>query len=196
MKPPGFSHLPLAVALGLVVLAVAVPGEAVYFDLGPKQVEEAIEEGRDSITQEEFGQEWRVRLSGGEEVVVTTPFARVALAARHAAFKGEPLQEKEIQTQLDRGKGRLQFWVSVYGPRLDFARWYTAVLRVGRREIKTTFAQNERTALRLEDGRYLARSIYVFPTEGLTPTGTVTLVVQTREGQEVLRTPVNLGAMR
>lgn len=188
--------LGLVIALGLAGLAVAVPGEAVYLDPSPEQVEQAIEEGRDSLTQEEFGQEWRVRLPGGEEVVVTTPFARVALAARQAAFKGEPLQEKEIQTQLERGKGRLQFWVSVYGPRVDFARWYTAVLRDGRREIKATFAQNERTALRLEDGRYLARNIYVFPTEGLAPTGTVTLVVLTREGKEVLRTPINLGAMR
>ncbi len=189
-------RLRLVIALGLAGLAVAAPGEAVYLDPSPKQVEQAIEEGRNSLTQEEFGQEWRVRLPGGEEVVVTTPFARVALAARQAAFKGEPLQEKEIQTQLERGKGRLQFWVSVYGPRVDFARWYTAVLRGGRREITTTFTQNERTALRLEDGRYLARNIYVFPTEGLAPTGTATLVVLTREGKEVLRTPINLGAMR
>lgn len=186
----------LAVLLAVVALAVAAPARAVYLEPTPAQVAEAVEEGRASITREEFGQEWLVRLPGGEEVRVTTPFSRVALAARQAAFKGEPFEEREIQGHLDRGRGRIQFLVAVHGPRVDFARWYAAVLRVGQREIKAVFAQNERTALRLEDGRYLARNIYAFPTEGLAPTGTVTLVVRTREGKEVLRVPIDLGAMR
>jgi len=184
-----------AVGLGLAALA-PTPAAAVYLELTPQQVEEAVETGRASIMQEEFGQEWVVRLPGGEEVQVTTPFARVALAARLAAFKGEPLAEKEIQTHRERGKGRIQFLVAVHGPKVDFARWYEAVLRLGQREVKTTFSQNERTALRLEDGRYLARNIYVFPTEGLPPRGAVTLLVRTREGKEVLRVPIDLGAMR
>lgn len=190
--------MPRALALALAVGAVlaAAPARAVYLEPTPAQVEEAIEEGRASITQEEFGEEWLVRLPGGEEVRVTTPFSRLALAARQAAFKEESLEEREIQGQLERGRGRIQFLVSVYGPKVDFARWYSAVLRVGQREIKAAFAQNERTALRLEDGRYLARNIYAFPTEGLTPTGTVTLVVRTRQGEEVLRVPIDLGAMR
>lgn len=181
--------------LALAALAPA-PAPAVYLEPTPQQVEEAVETGRASVTQEEFGQEWVVRLAGGEEVQVTTPFARVALAARQAAFRGEPLAEKEIETQLERGKGRLQFLVAVHGPKVDFARWYTAVLRVGQREVKASFSQNERTALRLEAGRYLARNIYVFPAEGLPPAGTVTLLVRTREGKEVLRAPIDLGAMR
>lgn len=184
-------------AVGLALAALAPTSAlAVYLELTPQQVEEAIETGQASITQEEFGQEWVVRLAGGEEVQVTTPFARVALAARQAAFRGEPLTEREIETQLQRGKGRIQFLVAVHGPKVDFARWYAALLLVGQREVKATFSQNERTALRLEDGRYLARNIYLFPTEGLPPTGTVTLLVRTREGKEVLRAPIDLGAMR
>ena len=46
-----------------------------------------------SITQDDFAEEWHLRLPGGEEVVVTTPFSRLAVAARNATTKGEALTE-------------------------------------------------------------------------------------------------------
>ena len=170
---------------------------AVMGELSAAEVQRAVDEGTRSIAQEDFGREWLVRLPSGEEVLVTTPFSRVAHAARRAAFKDEPLTEKQLQEQLDRGKGKLQLTVTAYGRQVDFARWYQPVLRVGDRELKATFAQNERTALRLEDGRFAARNIYVFPLEGLPLGGPVTLVVQHAiERKEILRALLDLGKMR
>lgn len=170
---------------------------AVLGELSAQDIQRAVDEGTRSIAREDFDQEWLVRLPGGEEILVTTPFSRVFHAARRAAFKDEPLAERQLQEQLGRGQGKLQLTVTVYGRQVDFARWYQPVLRVGGREVKATFAQNERTALRLEDGRFAARNIYVFPLEGLPLGGAVTLVVQHAvDRKEILRATLDLGKLR
>jgi hypothetical protein len=188
-------------AAGLALLLAAggpaAPARAVVGDLAPAQVEEALQAGTAGLTRDDFAEEWVVRQPGGEEIVVSTPFSRLALAARQAAYKGEALTEKQRQEQLDRGRGRIQLLVTTFGRQVDFARWYQAVLRAGTQEVKATFTQNERTARRLEDGRWAARNVYVFPLEGLPLRGTVTLVVRTTPDQkEVLRVPLDLSAMR
>jgi len=189
----------VALALGLVLLWGAPgPAPALVGDLTAAGVQEAIDAGTASITQEDFAEEWQLRLPGGEEVVVSTPFSRLALAARQAAMKGESLTEKQQQEQIDRGKGRIQLLVTMHGRARDFARWYQPVLLVGGREWKASFAQNERTPLPLEDGRYAARNVYVFPLEGLPTGGAVTLVVRGAppDHKEVLRAALDLGKFR
>jgi len=189
-------------ATGLCMLLALLPGvpvpvAALVPTLSERDVQEALEVGRKGITQEDFGEEWRVPLPDGGEIVVTTPFSRLAAAGRQATFKGESLSDKQRQEQLDRGKGKLQLMVTMFGRTVDFARWYQPVLRVEGRDVKPTFTQNERTGLRLEDGRYAARNVYVFPLEGLPARGTVTLVVrQSVEEREVLRVPLDLSRMR
>ena len=72
-------------------------------------------------------------------------------------MKGETLTDKQQQEQIDRGKGRIQLLVTMYGgPSRSFARFYQPVLLVNGREVKATFAQNERTPLPQEDGRLAA----------------------------------------
>ena len=44
-------------------------------------------------------------------------------------------------------------WVSLRGGSEDFARYYVPRLLAGDREIKAAFVQNERTAIRQDDGR-------------------------------------------
>lgn len=187
-------------AVVLVVAAAGLvggPAAALVPVLSPAEIQEAVAEGTRSLGRDDFGEEWRVQLPGGEEIVVTTPFSRLALAARQAAFKEQPLTERQVQEQVERGKGKLQVLVATFGRQVDFARWYQAVLRVDDREVRATFTQNERTALRLEDGRFLARNLYVFPLEGLPVRGTVTLVVRHGlERTEVLRATLDLGRMR
>lgn len=188
--------LAAAVALGLLGVPGSSPG--LVGDLTPAGVQEAIDAGTASLTQEDFAEEWQLRLPGGEEVVVSTPFSRLALAARQAAMKGEPLTEKQQQEQFDRGKGRIQLLVTMYGRARDFARWYQPFLVVRGREVKASFAQNERTPMRVEDGRYAARNVYVFPLEDLPGKGTVTLVVRGAppEPRDVLRAPLDLSRFR
>ncbi len=186
-----------ASAIVTVGLALAWPARAIVPELTDPEVENAVDVGTKAMVQEDFGEEWHLRLPDGEEITVSTPFSRLALAARQAALKGEPLTDKQRQDQIDRGKGRIQFMITMFGRQPDFARWYQAVLRVGDREIKATFNQNERSPLRTPDGRLAARNIYVFPLEGVPPTGTVTLVVRNQPDQkEVLRAAVDLAKMR
>jgi hypothetical protein len=192
----GALALALATALGCVL-----PGSAAALvgDLDEGGIREAIEVGIASITQDDFAEEWHLRLPGGEEVVVTTPFFRLALAARTATMKGEALTEKQQKEQIDRSKGRIQLLVTMRGgPARNFARFYQPVLVVDGREVKASFVQNERTPLAQEDGRLAARNVYVFPLEGLPMKGAVTLVVRDAppEQKEVLRAKIDLGKFR
>ena len=190
---------------GLVAVAAllgglaAGPAPAVAFVpvLSDKDIAAAIDAGEKAIAQDDFDEEWRVPPAECAEIEVTTPFYRVAAAARKAAFKNEPLGDKDRQEAIDRGKNRIQFKATMSGKAVDFARWYDPVLVAGKQEIKLAFVQNERTALRVEDGRYAARNIYVFPIEGLPAQGTVTLVVRHRiDKKEVCRGSIDLSKMR
>jgi hypothetical protein len=165
--------------------------------LSPVDVKDAVAAGARAVDDEDFEAEWQIPLPGGREVVVTTPFSRLALAGRRAAYKGEPLAEKDTREQVDRGKGKLQLLVTLVGDRPDFARRYQPLLRVGSKAVKPSFVQNERTGLKLEDGKFAARSVYVFPLEGLPARGAVILVVHGAvDGPEVFRATIDLGKMR
>jgi hypothetical protein len=189
-----------ALALAAVLLWGAPrPASALVGDLTPDGIREAITAGTAAITQDDFAEEWQLRLPGGEDIVVSTPFSRLALTARQVAMKGETLTEKQQKDQIDRGKGRIQLLVTMHGgPSRTFARFYTPVLQVDGREIKASFVQNERTPIPEEDGRLAARNVYVFPLEGLPKGGIVTLVVRDAppEQKEVLRAKLDLGKFR
>ena len=190
----------VALTVALVVLFGA-PGSvpALVGDLTEAGIREAIDAGIAAITQDDFTDEWRLLLPGGEDLVVSTPFSRLALTARQAAMKGESLTDKQQKEQIDRGKGRIQLLVTMHGgPSRSFARFYQPVLVVNGREVKATFVQNERTPLLQEDGRLAARNVYVFPLEGLPTNGVLTLVVRGAppEQKEVLRAKLDLGKFR
>jgi hypothetical protein len=189
-----------AAALAALLWCLAVwpaPAPALVPVLSDRDIAAAIEAGDKAIAQENFDEEWRLPPGDCAEIEVTTPFYRVAAAARQAAFKNEPLADKDRQEAIDRGKGRIQLKATMHGKAVDFARWYDPVLVAGRQEIKASFVQNERTALKQEEGRFAARNIYVFPVEGLPAQGTVTLVVRHRiDKKEVCRASIDLSKMR
>jgi len=191
-SPYGF--LPLLM-LVVALLGVA-PGEAVSFALADRDREQAIRAGKKSIVLEEFGAEWRLRDASGQTLVIMTPFHRLALAARNSAFRGEEIKPRDIESVLKDHTGVLSFWATLRGNKIDFARFYTPTLMAGSLAVKASFVQNERTALREEDGKYAARCIYVFPADGLDPRGRVTLVVRDAEEREVAKFTVDLAAMR
>ena len=198
---PGQTGARVGAALFVSVLLLWGPPRpvlALVGDLSEAGIREATDAGIASVTQDDFGEEWQLRLPSGEDIVVSTPFSRLALAARQAAMKGESLTEKQQKEQIDRGKGRIQLLVTMHGgPSPTFARFYQPVLIVDGREVKASFVQNERTPLVQEDGRLAARNVYVFPLEGL-PNGVVTLVVKGAppEQKDVLRARIDLGKFR
>ena len=189
---------PVALAALVLWLGLSSSGPAVGASLAltDHEKEEALRVGQRSITTEVFGAEWRIVGGAGESVTVITPFHRLALAGRHAAFKNEPLKAQEQQRMLDELKERLMFEVNLVGPRPEFARYLAPRLLAGDREIEPALVQNERTALRQEGGAYLARCRYWFSSKELIAGSQLVLVVRDPEGQQVARFPIDLARMR
>jgi hypothetical protein len=184
---------PLVALLALVWVA---PAGAASLTLSEAETREALAVGSRSVVSETFGAEWEVRDGAGRVVSVLTPFHRLALAARLAAFKREPLGRGEPARLLREQRGRLVLWVSLRGGREDFARYYAPRLLVGERQVKPAFVQNERTAARQEDGSYLAKCLYAFPTQDLTGRSRLVLAIDDGEGREVTRFTIDLATMR
>jgi len=185
------------VLMGIALWPVAgQPAAAATFTLGEAERLDAIRAGQKSIVSDEFGGQWTTRDGGGQSLTVMTPYHRLALAARNAAFKKEPLRPKDIEALLKETQGKLGLWVTLRGGRSDFARNFEPVLLDGGTEVAPSFVQNERTALREDDGRYTARCVYVFPADGLNPKGRVSLVVRDPDGKEMAKFIVDLSAVR
>ena len=180
----------------LLLLAGVGGGEAASFTLGERQMQEAIEVGERSVTRDGLGDEWRARNAAGDVVTVMTPFHRLAIAARHAAFRKQPLKPRDRDRLLKEQHERLVFWVELKGAQEDFARFYAPRLVVGPRVVEPSFTQNERTLPRAEDGKFLARCVYGFPTKALSGTGKVVLVVRDSDGRDVSSFTIDLASMR
>lgn len=172
------------------------PAAAAALVLGETERREAIRFGEQSIISDQFGGEWRVADPQGQTASVMTPFHRLALAARNAAFKREPLKPKDVESILKETRGKLAIWVELRGDRPDFARLFVPRLRTAGAEVKASFVQNERTARRDEEGRYVARCLYVFPTETLAGASRVMLSVRDLEDRERAAFTFDLSAMR
>ena len=178
------------------VLWLGAPGasHAVSFALTEAEQAAAIKLGEQSVETEDFGGEWKLSAPGGE-VTVMTPFHRLALAARQAAFKKRPLRPRDVQTVLREDKDRLVVWVSLRGPRTDFARYFEPVLTFHGGVVPAIFVQNERTAIPQPSGVFLAQNVYAFPARAIPPKGPVVVVVKSGDA-EVARFTLNLGGMR
>lgn len=184
----------LLAAIGLAAL-VAVPASAAWLTLAEAQKVDAIRVGERSVTSEAFGAEWRVQDARGNTATVMTPFHRLALAARNAAFKKQPLKPGEPDRILRQDASRLVVWVTLRGTSEDFARRYAPLLYLGERPIKPSFVQNEHTAARQEDG-WIARCVYGFPNGELTTASRVVLTVADADDREVARFTIDLTGMR
>jgi hypothetical protein len=182
--------------LVLVLAAGGAPALGASLALGDREKDEALRVGQGSVSSEVFGAEWRVVNGDGESVTVVTPFHRLAMAARQAAFKNEPLKPQEQRRVLNELKERLVFEVNLLGPRGDFARYLAPRLLADGRQLEPSLVQNERTALRQEGGAYLARCRYWFPSKDLSPRAQLVLVVRDPSGQREARFPIDLSRMR
>lgn len=184
-----------ALLVGALLAGVA-PAAAASFVLTPGERADALRVGRRSVTVETFDAEWRVTNASGESLTVITPFHRLVLAARHAAFRSERMKADEPDRLLREQDGRLVVWAHLRGPREDFARFLAPRLVLSEREIEPAFVQNERTAARQDDGRYLARCVYGFPIRDLTGRSRMLLVVRDPDGRDVSRFTIDLATMR
>ena len=182
--------------VALALLAWPVEAHAASFALGPSERADALRAGKRSTTSETFDAEWRVANPSGDSVMVVTPFHRLVLAARHAAFRNEKMKPAEPDKLLREQQDRLVIWTHLRGGREDFARFYAPRLVLREREIEPAFVQNERTAARQDNGSYLARCVYGFPIRDLTGKSRVLLVVRDADGRDVSRFTIDLSTMR
>ena len=183
--------------LVVIAAALSLAGEAAAasFTLSEADKRAALQAGARSTTSEDFDREWHVSHDGGD-VTVLTPFHRLAVAARHAAFKNEPLKPAEVERVLKKDAGRLVVWVRLRGRSADFARYYAPRLTQGAHEIRPSFVQNERTALRQDDGVYVARCLYGFPVKDLDGRAGAALLISDADGRDVGRFTLDLSSMR
>jgi len=181
-------------ALALALWPVVGAGAALTLD--EKGQQEAVRVGEKSVANDAFDAEWRVKNGNGDALSVLTPFHRLVVAARHATFNGKPLKPGEPNKILKENRERLVVWVELHGGAEGFARLYLPRLVVGDREIKPTFVQNERTAVKQEDGRYLAHCLYGFPIRDLDGRARASLIVADGDGRDVTRFAIDLGRMR
>jgi hypothetical protein len=186
----------LRVAGLALLLAVPSIAGAVSFSLEPQQRNDALRVGAESITRDSFDSEWRVANQSGDNLTVITPFHRLVLAARNAAFKNERMKDREPEKLLKEQQDRLVIWANLHGPREDFARFFTPRLLVGDRQVEPSFVQNERTAARTASGNFLARCVYGFPVKEITAKSKVILVVRDPDGRDVSRFTIDLASMR
>lgn len=189
------SGLTLTALLVLLLAGPSVAGAA-SFTLEPQQRSDALRAGAQSITRDSFDTEWRVANPAGDSLTVITPFHRLVLAARNAAFKNERMKDSEPEKLLREQQDRLVIWANLRGPREDFARFYAPRILLGDREIEPVFVQNERTAARTDGGAYLARCVYGFPVKEITPKSRLILVVRDPDGRDVSRFTIDLASMR
>jgi hypothetical protein len=187
----------------LVVLATVTgltavrPLAAASLTLSPRDREEAIRLGKKSVITDEFGGEWTVRGDGpGQSLTVMTPFHRLALASRNSAFKNQELKPKDIETLLKEQESTLTVWATLKGGTPGFARFYTPMLVKDAQQIKASFAQNEHTARREDDGSYTARCLYVFTAETVKPNDKLVLIVKDPDDKAVAKFVVDLSSMR
>jgi hypothetical protein len=187
-------------AVGLACLVLAAAGvsaaSAASLVLAEREREEAIRTGQRSVVSEAFGDEWRVAGAAGDSVIVFTPFHRLALAARQAAFRNEPLKPADQDRALGEGRDKLMLWALLHGSRAEFAQHLRPRLLAGAREIAPSRVQNERTAAAQPDGRFLARCVYWFPARELEGVPRLELVVGDADERPVARFPIDLTRMR
>lgn len=186
----------LVLIVAALLLSAAGAAAAASFTLSDSDKRAALQAGERSTVVEGFDREWHVAGDGGAHLTVLTPFHRLLLAARNAAFKNEPLKPSDIDRVLKQDPQRLVVLVHLRGRSEDFARYYVPRLVDGTREIKASFVQNERTALRQDDGAYLARCLYGFPIRDLDPRGRVALTVADADGRDVSHFTIDLASMR
>src|SRR5581483_2037368 len=87
-------------ALGLAALLAAVPADAAKLALSESDQAQALRFGQRSTTMESWDAEWRVSNGSGDSVVVITPFHRLVVAGRNAAFKNEPVKPQDQEKML------------------------------------------------------------------------------------------------
>jgi hypothetical protein len=193
----------LIILLAAYGIGMAGPSSAwaMYKNLTPEQRDEAIKYGKSGARKDisEFIREWSVDRGKEGSAFLLTEFLSLAYAASQAALRFAELNNFEIDDALANSSGKLVFRVTLFGSTDDFAKEYSGVLLASGKTIPATF-WNQPMGEPFGDGKskpaFVTDSEYYFPSQGIDMNGSVTLVVQDKNGKEVVKFPFNLSALR
>ena len=182
---------------------VIAPAEALWVELRPEQIAQAIEYGRagQDVPSEAFEREWRVRAEGGRGLAtVDSEFLVVARAARELARRGNPDRMNLPETMCAFLAGpALYVAVTLDAKAGEERAAVEARLETGRQAVEPLEAWPWQLVAR-DRARGAARGLRVshylkFPLDGVDLGSRVTLVAS-GPGGRTWRFPLDLGSMR
>lgn len=175
--------------------------EAVWFNLNPQQISEAIEygkAGRDT-KMAEFSGEWTVSL--GDKIgwaTLYSPFHNLTYKARKAAVERRELAEEEVKKVLETAD-TLSFSVTVFSDSLYYTYQRLSYIKQGEKTVRSSYEflpdLCENSDFFPESPAFVAACVYKFPVKDLDPSAQITLVVIKPTGDE-LHFPFDLSKMR
>jgi hypothetical protein len=178
------------------------PASAMYSGLTEGQKLEAIKYGSSHSQADitEFLQEWVVVKKNDQGVAfIITEFLALATEAKDAVFRGAALTQFDIEDAVARSADKLVFRVTTFGPTMNFAQDYTAIVKSGTKTVNTTYWNNAEGE-GFGDGktrpRFIADSDFYFPSEGIDPNGKITLTVLNKDGKSVADFEFDLSKVR
>ena len=193
-----FSLLSILSALG----GWSSSASAMYNKLTEEQKLEAILFGSNNSQAEftEFFGDWAVVLENDQGVaIIISEFLALANAAKDSVFRGLQLTPFDIEDAIATSAEKLVFRVTTFGPTMNYAKDYSAIVKAGGVEIPMTYWDNSEGEA-FGDGktrpRFLADSQFLFPSEGVDVNGKITLVIQDKDGKIVSQFPFDLSQFR
>lgn len=185
-----------------VLLGGAATAPAMYMNLTEEQKLEAISYGSSNSQAEatDFLGEWAVVLDNDKGVaILITEFLALASAAKDAIAKGTALTQFDIEDAVARSADKLVFRVTTFGPTMNYAKNYTAVVKSADKTVSTTYWNNSEGE-GFGDGktrpRFIADSDFYFPADGIDPNGKITLIIKDHEGNAVTQFDFDLSKRR
>lgn len=185
-------------AIGLVTAGFAMAGSgagAMLMNLSKSQVSEAVAHGKKFFDQHPTAFRVNYYYNAGygyPNALLLTEFLAVSDFIRRAEFQrkyGSQRAHKETPDRIeDRRKqvaGKLQFLVTIYGKKQDFAKDYGFALKANGKTVQASSVDAPVMAdLSGFKGRlaYAAKVIVEFPAAGLDPKGKVALVIDPPDG--------------
>lgn len=183
-------------------LLFPLPSEAVLIELTERDIEDAVQYGKDNRDADylEFFRDWRVDLGYGTgSARVITAFSKVAFEAKNTSDDDVRLDPEDIEEILSELKGKLAFGVAIYGETRDFAQDASAVIIQGGKTIQPVESKPDMKAEPTHSWpnppAYRAICYYYFNADEIDPNGAVTLVVSVPD-QKSVEFPFDLAAAK
>lgn len=183
------------------------PAQAVWFDLTPEQIEQALAWGKDQLQDrlkkglpiDEYEKEWEVDLGPGKgSAYLNTLFGVISYESRKYAGIKMELPKEEIDSLLLRFKNKLSFTLKLYGKEQYFAKKYKVILEVSEKKISPAYKdifKGRESKLADPEAAYESAYTVEFPAQEVDPQSRVTLVVTGPESKEI-RFPFDLSKTR